>query len=85
MRRSLTITTLVLTAWLLPGMLARAEPDTAEPTAARSYDFEDELVSGDLVSPYGELLKVRRPGTRASLVEVRTSYLDKLIRSIEDL
>jgi hypothetical protein len=73
---------------------AQAEPDAppappAEEAAAsagtRSYDFDDELVSGDLASPLGERLSVRWRGARASLIELRTSYLDKLVRSVEDL
>lgn len=84
MHRSLATITLVLTTCLLPAALARAESEAPEQAPARAYDFEDELVSGDLVSPFGELLSVRRRGTRASLVEVRTSYVDELIRSVED-
>ncbi|MET0287932.1 MAG: hypothetical protein ABW352_25810 [Polyangiales bacterium] len=74
---------LVLAALLLSATHARAEPDRTIP--AQSFTFEDELVSGDLVSPSSELLSVRRRTRRASLIEVRTSYVDKLLQSIEDL
>lgn len=36
-----------------------------------TYDFDDDLVTGDLVRPDGELLSVRRRGNRASLIQIR--------------
>jgi hypothetical protein len=91
-RLQLTCLLIVSCAAALPlPSRARAEPPRPKPEAsatteaATRYDFEDELVAGDLVSPFGELLSVRRRGARASLVTVRTSYVPELLRSIEDL
>jgi hypothetical protein len=63
-------------------LLARAEPPPA-PTV--EYGFEEELVKGDLIRPDVEVLRTRRIGGRASLVEVRSSYLPELLKSVEDL
>ena len=49
------------------------------------YDFEDDLVTGDLVKPDGELLSARRLWQRSSLIRLRDHFIDKLIRSAERL
>ncbi|MET0285368.1 MAG: hypothetical protein ABW352_12890 [Polyangiales bacterium] len=56
----------------------------AEPSAT-SYDFEDDLVTGDLVRPDGELLSVRRRGNRASLIQIREHFIPEMLKSVEDL
>jgi hypothetical protein len=50
-----------------------------------SYDFEDDLVTGDLVRPDGELLSVRRRGNRASLIQIREHFVPEMLKSVEDL
>ena len=61
---------------------ARAQ---AEPAAQTTYDFEDDLVSGDLVRPDGEQLIVRRRGRRASLIQIREHFIPEMLKSVEDL
>ena len=50
-----------------------------------TYDFEDDLVTGDLVRPDGELLSVRRRGRRASLIRVREHFIPEMLKSVENL
>ena len=70
---------------------ALAQDEGAAPAAggkeagATSYDFEDDLVTGDLVRPDGELLSVRRRGNRASLIQVREHFIPEMLKSVEDL
>jgi len=52
---------------------------------ATAYDFDDDLVTGDLVRPDGELLSVRRRGNRASLIQVREHFIPEMLKSVEDL
>jgi len=52
---------------------------------ATSYNFEDDLVTGDLVRPDGELLSVRRRGNRASLIQIREHFIPEMLKSVEDL
>lgn len=52
---------------------------------ATAYDFEDDLVTGDLVRPDGELLSVRRRGNRASLIQIREHFIPEMLKSVEDL
>ena len=67
---------------------ALAQDQKAAPAAepqATSYDFEDDLVTGDLVRPDGELLNVRRRGNRASLIQIREHFIPEMLKSVEDL
>jgi len=52
---------------------------------ATTYDFEDDLVSGDLVRPDGEMLSVRRRGRRQSLIRIREHFIPEMLKSVEDL
>ena len=65
----------------LPLSSASAQDDGEVTT----YDFEDDLVSGDLVRPDGEQLRVRRRGRRASLIQIREHFLPEMLKSVEDL
>ena len=53
--------------------------------AATTYDFEDDLVQGDLVRPDGENLMVRRRGARESLIKIREHFVPELLKSVENL
>lgn len=56
-----------------------------DPAGETTYDFDDDLVSGDLVRPDGELLNVRRRGRRASLIRIREHFVPEMLKSVEDL
>ncbi|MBX3245696.1 MAG: hypothetical protein KF901_00795 [Myxococcales bacterium] len=62
-----------------------AVPAAAQDGDATTYDFDDDLVAGDLVRPDGELLNVRRRGRRASLIRVREHFIPEMLKSVEDL
>ncbi len=55
------------------------------PSQETTYDFEDDLVTGDLVRPDGEQLIVRRRGRRASLIQIREHFIPEMLKSVEDL
>jgi len=55
------------------------------PAGETTYDFEDDLVTGDLVRPDGEQLIVRRRGRRASLIQIREHFIPEMLKSVEDL
>lgn len=50
-----------------------------------TYSFEDDLVSGDLVRPDGDLMRVRRRGTRSSLIRIREHFIPEMLKSVENL
>lgn len=76
--RSLGLATLL---WSAP---ASADPPPAA-NDITEYTFVDELVKGALASPNGEVLMSRPPGERKSLIRVREHYIDRLLKSIENL
>lgn len=64
---------------------APAAAGAAPAAGATAYDFDDDLVTGDLVRPDGELLSVRRRGNRASLIQIREHFIPEMLKSVEDL
>ena len=68
---------------LLAGTSTAAAQDAGGETT--TYDFEDDLVTGDLVRPDGEMLSVRRRGRRASLIRVREHFIPEMLKSVESL
>ncbi len=56
-----------------------------DPAGETTYDFDDDLVSGDLVRPDGEQLNVRRSGRRTSLIRIRDHFVPEMLKSVEDL
>ncbi|MDJ0761685.1 MAG: hypothetical protein QNJ97_01755 [Myxococcota bacterium] len=49
------------------------------------YTFDDDVVTGDLVRPDGELLAVRKKGRERSLIRVRQHFIPEMLKSVEDL
>jgi hypothetical protein len=77
--------------FMLPATPTLAEPPTkatatnADISNVVAYEFGDEQVSGDLVAPLGEVLTVRNKNNKHSLVRARGSFIDKLVRAVENL
>jgi len=67
------------------GLWATPVQAQSEPASETTYDFEDDLVTGDLVRPDGEQLIVRRRGRRASLIQIREHFIPEMLKSVEDL
>jgi hypothetical protein len=49
------------------------------------YTFDDDVVTGDLVRPDGELTVVRKAGKERSLIRVRQHFIPEMLKSVEDL
>jgi len=62
-----------------------ASPPAGGGGSATTYDFDDDLVQGDLVRPDGENLMVRRRGARESLIKIREHFVPELLKSVENL
>jgi len=74
--------------WILgvfAAVTALSSAALAQEEDATTYDFDDDLVTGDLVRPDGELLNVRRRGNRASLIQIREHFIPEMLKSVEDL
>lgn len=76
-------------AAILFGLLFVATPAMAQDAGGEAgtttYDFEDDLVTGDLVRPDGEMLNVRRRGSRSSLIRIREHFIPEMLKSVENL
>ncbi len=77
-----TLLGLAIATFSLAGSVSMASAQEGEAT---TYDFDDDLVQGDLVRPDGELLNVRRRGRRASLIRVREHFIPEMLKSVENL
>ncbi len=49
------------------------------------YSFDDDVVTGDLVRPDGEITTVRKRGKERSLIRVRQHFIPEMLKSVEDL
>ena len=49
------------------------------------YSFDDDVVTGDLVRPDGEMTVVRKRGKERSLIHVRQHFIPEMLKSVEDL
>ncbi|MFO8070672.1 MAG: hypothetical protein R6V85_02245 [Polyangia bacterium] len=61
---------------------AASAQDHAEKT---EYTFDDDVVTGDLVRPDGELTVVRKKGKARSLIRVRQHFIPEMLKSVEDI
>jgi hypothetical protein len=49
------------------------------------YDFEDDVVTGDLVRPDGEMVDSRRGAKHSSLIKIRQHFIPEMLKSAEDI
>jgi phosphoserine phosphatase len=81
MRRIVSIITGVL-FFLATGIASAQGVQYAEKT---EYSFDDDVVTGDLVRPDGELTIVRKKGKERSLIKVREHFIQEMLKSVENL
>jgi hypothetical protein len=51
----------------------------------QTFNFTDELVSGQLVRPDGESSRIRRRGSGISLIRIREHFVPEMLKSVENL
>lgn len=84
MKKLLGILVLALAAMLItPAFVTPVQAQDDDGTT--TYDFEDDLVQGDLVRPDGEMLSVRQRNRRTSLIRIREHFIPEMLKSVEDL
>ena len=49
------------------------------------YDFDDDVVEGDLVRPDGEMINTRKKAKHSSLIKIREHFINEMIKSAEDI
>jgi len=66
-------------------MVASSFASAQEYAETTEYSFEDDVVTGDLVRPDGELTVVRKKGKERSLIRVRQHFIPEMLKSVENL
>jgi len=67
---------------------AAAAPAAEESTQYKAktvYDFEDDMVEGDLQRPDGELVNALKKTEHSSLIEIRKDFIPEMLKSLEDI
>ena len=49
------------------------------------YDFDDDLVEGELQRPDGEYIDTRRKAKHSSLIKIREDFIPEMLKSAEDI
>jgi len=49
------------------------------------YDFDDDLVEGELMRPDGEFIDSRRKAKHSSLIKIRENFIPEMLKSAEDI
>ncbi|HEV8320585.1 MAG TPA: adventurous gliding motility protein CglF [Myxococcota bacterium] len=50
-----------------------------------SYDFEDDVVEGELVRPEGEYIDTKRKSKHSSLIRIREHFIPEMLRTVNDI
>ena len=49
------------------------------------YDFDDDVVEGDLMRPDGEYVDSRKSAKHSSLIKIRQHFIPEMLKSAEDI
>src|SRR5260370_30121865 len=99
-RSLLALMALALGLAVAPGLVA-AQQKTAAPAQQKAgapapagdvqyksktvYDFDDDIVEGDLIRPEGELVDTRKGAKHSSLIKIRPHFVPEMLKSAEDI
>ena len=87
LRRFLTV--LMIGAFVLGGVMVASAQTGAAPDVKYKkktvYDFEDDLVEGELQRPDGEYIDTRRKAKHSSLIKIRENFIPEMLKSAEDI
>jgi len=68
-----------------PAAGGEAAGDGVQYKAKTVYDFEDDMVEGDLQRPDGELVNSLKKTEHSSLIEIRKDFIPEMLKSLEDV
>jgi len=49
------------------------------------YDFDDDVVEGELQRPDGQVIDARRKAKSSSLIKIRENFIPELLKSAENI
>ena len=67
------------------GAAAKGGDEGTSYKAKTVYDFEDDMVEGDLQRPDGELVNSLGKTQHSSLIEIRKDFIPEMLKSLEDV
>jgi hypothetical protein len=68
-----------------PAPAAGAPASAPAAQRVKNYDFDADLIDGELVKPEGEFLAGRKYAQHGSLIKVRADFIREIVKSAEDL
>jgi hypothetical protein len=68
-----------------PKPAAAAENAAPAGQRVKNYDFDADVIDGELVRPEGEMRSVRTFAEHGSLIRVRADFIREIVKSAEDL
>jgi hypothetical protein len=69
-----------------PALIRSAEAaDDVQYKKETKYDFDDDMVEGDLVKPDGEMIGSAGKAKHSSLIKVRQHFIPEMLKSAEDI
>lgn len=68
-----------------PAAAAGGGDDNVTYKAKTVYDFEDDMVEGDLQRPDGEMVNGLNKTQHSSLIEIRKDFIPEMLKSLEDI
>jgi hypothetical protein len=82
-----------LAVWIFAGPVALAQEAAGAQGQAPQvqfkkktvYDFDDDLVEGELQRPEGEYIDTRRKAKHSSLIKIRENFIPEMLKSAEDI
>jgi hypothetical protein len=89
MRTAIALATLLISSTAFAGPASDSDADASAQRGAQSgttvYDFEDDDVDGEILSPDGANISSRGRNKHASLISVRPHFIPELIEMALDI
>jgi len=78
---------LAMVALSMSGALVRPAMAADDVTYKKEtkYDFDDDMVEGDLVRPEGEMIGSAGKAKHSSLIKIRQNFIPEMLKSAEDI
>lgn len=69
----------------VPSAMAQGAAPQAKYKRETNYDFDDDVVEGELQRPDGEIIDTRRQARHSSLIKVREHFIPEILKSAENI